>query len=109
MSVRDYLSMMKSIIQIEPWTSHDSYGEASYGVIKTYQARIEMKASLIRDTNGREVAARGKVYVAITSPIPSTKDRLTLPSPYTPTNPPILDVMPVQDEKGIHHVVLVIG
>ena len=108
MSVRDYLSMMKTIVQIEPWKSRDSYGEATYGITKTFRARIEMKATLVRDSNGREIAARGKVYVATTTP-PDTKDRLTLPAPYTPTNPPILDVMPVQDEKGIHHVVLVIG
>ncbi len=108
MSISDYRSMMKNIVQIEPWKSRDSYGDATYGTTKTYQARIEMKATLIRDANGREIAARGKVYLA-TSTVPSTKDRLTLPTPYTPTNPLILDVRPVEDETGIHHVVLVIG
>lgn len=107
MAIGEYLGMMPNIVKLEPFSSLDAFGEPSFGAAQSFRARIELKGRLIRDNQGREVASRGRVFLATTAP-PSTKDRLTLPAPYEPTNPLILDVRPVEDESGIHHVVLMI-
>ena len=103
-----FLGLMNKTVTVEPFALEDEYGVASYGSPNSYRARVEMKSSLVRDAQGHELVARGLVYLA-TAAIPGPKDRLTLPAGYEPRQPPILDVRPVEDEGGVHHVVLAIG
>ena len=114
----DLLDLLVSTVQIAPWVSYQGAGYANpvYGANVAYSARISLKDELVRSHDGREIMARGKVYLAplvgtyvAASAVPSTKDRITLPTGYAPSNPPILDVQPEQDEIGIYNVILVIG
>ncbi len=108
MAVSEYLGMMPATVTVEPFSSRDAYGAATYGLARSHRARIEMGNRLVTTASGEEKVARGRVFLATTAP-PSASDRLTLPAPYEPSRPPILDVRPVEDERGIHHVVLLIG
>ncbi len=107
MGIEEFGGFMPNTIELEAWKSRDAYGEDTFGVAQSFRARIQMGNKIIRTATGNEAVSRGRIFVA-TIFAPSTKDRLTLPSPYTPAKPPILDVRPVQDESGIHHVVLFI-
>lgn len=109
----EFLEFMPATVTIAPWISDDANANPTYGTAVSYSARISIKDELVRSHDGREIVAKGKVYLAaglqpITT-VPTTRDKITLPSQYVPTNPPILDVIPSQDQFGIHHVELVIG
>ena len=108
MGVSEYLGLMPATVTVEAWTGQDGYGEATYAAGRSHRARIEIGTRGLKETEIRELKARGRVFLATTAP-PSVKDRLTLPSPYDPPQPPILDVRPVEDEGGIHHCVIIIG
>ena len=114
----DFFDTLTSTALVAPWTAYEGpgYAKPAYGADVPYACRISLKDELVRSRDGREIAARGKVYLRpatgllfAASAVPSTKDRITLPAGYVPASPPILDVQPEQDEQGVHHVVLVIG
>src|SRR5574342_898332 len=97
--------MLDTTVTIEPYSTGDEYGVASYGTAVTYAARVESRSRWIAGIAGAEIAARGRVYLGTTT-IPSVKDRLTLPSGYTPSQPPILEAYPVTDGGRTAFVVL---
>ena len=104
MSIAEWDGMMPHSITIEPYQSVDPYGVYIYGSAVTYQARIQGKMRLIMNMQGEQIASSVTVYVAgfgITQ-----QDRLTLPSPFVPNQPPILNVGVVSDESGLHHTVI---
>jgi len=107
----ELLDLMPSTVKVAPWQAYAGAGFAApqFGADVTYQCRISMRDEYVRSKDGREIVARGKVFIPVTTNPFTTKDRITMPTAYTPANPPILDVQPEQDELGIHHVVLVIG
>jgi len=107
--VSAWLDMMADTITIEPWVSQSVSGVPTYsGVTTTYPCYIEMKNHLIVDALGREILARGRVFMGSNANI-SVKDKITLPSEYVPVSPPILAVNIATDESGNHHTTIEIG
>lgn len=105
----DWLDFMPDEVTITPWTAHSVSGVPTYGgTPRTHPARIEMKNHLCIDASGREILARGRVFMGTTT-IPSVKDKITLPAEYVPVSPPIISVNPISDETGIHHITIEIG
>ena len=92
----------------EAYSSQNAYGETTYASGITYPARVEMRSRLIAGSGGVESAARGRIFLYSTG-IPTVRDRITLPSGFSPTQPPILDVNPVYDDRGLDHVVVYFG
>jgi len=92
-------------VQLAPFTGLDADLKPSYGPDVAYTARVEDSQTIIRTPDSQEVASPRKVFLD-TSTIPSSKDRVTLPSGLTPAQPPILKVQPVHHQTGVHHVVL---
>lgn len=108
-NVAEWLDFMVDIVTITPWTGQNVTGVPTYGGTPvSYSAYIEMKNHLIVDANGREILAKGRVFLGTTAQI-SIKDKVTLPSDYVPVSPPILAVNLCNDELGTHHVTLEIG
>ena len=101
----DLLLMMPHQIAIEPYQSHNQYGEPTYGAAVTYTARVQGKVRMIRDSTGVERVSTVMCYVATTAAI-GPKDKLSLPSGWVPASPPILSVQRVSDESGDHHIVI---
>lgn len=101
----DLLSLMPHTVTVAPWVSQNAYGEASYGSAVSYTARIQGKMQMIRDATGVERVSTVTVYVATTASI-GPKDKLTLPSGWTPASPSIIAIQRVSDESGDHHTVI---
>jgi hypothetical protein len=98
----------KDRVTIEPYVSQNSYGEAVYnGFPVEYPARVEIKSRRIAGSGGVEIAARGRVLL-LTTTVPSTKDRMTLPTWAAPTQPPILAVGN-QIGDGLDHITVDFG
>lgn len=101
--------MMPDTVTLNAFVSRDGQSKPTYSPTAVeYDARIELKNHLIVDKHGREVLAKGRVFLAMTT-VPSVDDKLTLPAGYVPLTPPILAVNSVSDDVGSHHVVLEIG
>lgn len=101
----DLLSLMPHNITVAPWSSQNAYGEPTYGSAVSYTARVVGKMRMVRDANGTERVSTVTCYVATTASI-GPKDKLTLPSGWTPASPPIIAVQRVSDESGDHHTVI---
>jgi hypothetical protein len=108
----ELLELMTETVSIRTWIAQTPSGAPSYNpVAQTFPARIQLKSTMVRLKDGREVVARGLAYLAIASlaDVPSDADELTLPAGYDPQVPPILAVQTEMDEGSLHHVVVVLG
>ncbi len=90
-------SMLTSTITVEPWSSQDVYGQATYGTAVSMAARISKAPKLVRADDGREVVAGSTAWVDPVSTIIGARDRVTLPDGTTPT---VLSVERIPDERG---------
>ena len=89
-------------------TSHDGK-KPTYGSATNHSARVELGTFPTRDSGGREVTARGRVFINMTT-IPLGEDKLTLPSGLEPLVPPIWRILPHYDEGGaVDHVEIEFG
>lgn len=104
MGFNDWADMCPHTITVESFTGTDTYGNYSYGSPTTYKARVQGKTQLVTTVTGEETVSHMTIYVG-TSVI-GPRDRITLPSPFSPTVPNILDVQYVSDESGQHHSVV---
>ena len=104
--INEWADFMPHTIQVEPWVSYKGGGsDSNYGDAEPYSCRIEMRNHLVVDQNAKTVTARGRVFLLSTTVI-GYKDRVTLPTGYTPTKPPLIAVDVNDDETGTHHVCL---
>jgi hypothetical protein len=110
MSIEDFLDFMPDTVTVTPYVSTSANGAKTYDTanIISYPARVEMRNHLVLDKAGREVTARGTVYLGSTV-APGISDLLTLPAGFTPRTPPMIDINIESDEDGIHHIKLEIG
>lgn len=107
--VSNWLDMMADTITIDAWVRDSISGVPVYaGAPVGYQCYIEMKNHRIVDHLGREIMARGKVFVG-SAVVAGIRDQITLPSEYVPLTPPILAVNVANDEFGNHHTTIEIG
>ncbi len=97
--------MFPQTVTIEPFTSVNFNGEASYGPSNTFSARAVDKVHLIRNFEGEQVGSNTMVWVNTVSAI-GVRDRITLPAGYSPNQPPILSVSRFPDAEGLHHSVI---
>lgn len=91
-------------VTIEPFASLDQYGTKTYGSSVTHRARVQGKIRMVRSVTGEEVVSHITVYMGPVTV--GAQDRITLPSPFLPAQPAILDVQHVSDESGQHHTVV---
>lgn len=107
--INEWSDMMPDTITLDAFVSRSVSGVPTYANNPVpYPARINLKNHRVINARGREVTARGRVYVGTTI-LPSVEDKLTLPAGYVPLSPPIIAANPVSDESGTHHIVLEIG
>ena len=86
----------------------DKYGSPTYGTAVSYSAKVEESEKTHTTVSGQEVAGGYKIFLDTTS-IPDINGQLTMPTGFSPTNPPILAVRPVSDHNGINHIVIETG
>lgn len=92
-------------VTVEPFSTNNAYGEASYGTGVEYLARTETKTRFFRRADGSEVVSVAVTYLA-DAPTVSTKDRITLPDS---TQPPIVAVESMPDEVGTYYTAVFTG
>lgn len=105
MGIEEWTDMMPDTVTIEPFVSRDAFGDKTYGTARVYTARVQGKNEVVRTRDNVDAVSTVQVYVDWTPTI-SPDDRITLPSRFSPTQPPILSVQPVSDEAGPHHQVV---
>lgn len=105
----EWLDMMSDTVDVYPYLSQSVSGVPTYASLPTtYPAYIEMKNHRVIDAIGREVMAKGKVFLGVPAVI-DVRSKVVLPAEYVPTSPPIISVDIANDENGNHHSVLHIG
>ncbi len=103
--------MMPWTVTVAPRSSGNSYSGQSYGTAVSHDAAIQMNIgtqggdSIVKDATGQEVVFRYRIFLKTTT-IPDVLDEVTLPSEFGSVTPEIVNVKPVSDENGIHHVIL---
>lgn len=95
----------RDTVTIEPFSSQDSHGQPAYGDPVTYTARVVGKVRQVRDVNGLERVSTATTYILDTVAL-TPRDRITLPSRFSPTQPNILSIAQEPDERGWHHTVV---
>ena len=93
-------------VTIYPFVSEDEAGKPTYGTAASYPAKIERQERITRDNDMQTIRSRRLIYLYTQNTAISTKDRLVLPAGYEPLEPKIMDVRVVQDQFGVHHIVL---
>jgi len=98
-------------ITVNAFASRNIVGDPTYSTAATtYTAREEKRQHLTVGTDGRDVMARGLVFVGLSSTggAPSIKvnDKVTLPDG---TAPPLVNVETLRDRTSVNHVVLHYG
>lgn len=105
---KDWLSMGSTSVRINALSTMDGYGAPVFSTAgSTYDAIFEESKKIIPRPDGRTEVSSHIVYVLSTSATISMQDQLTVPG--TSEQPRILGVDHVRDDKGQHHVELLIG
>lgn len=99
-----WASMCPHTVIVEPFVSLNEYGNPTYGAGVSRKARVQGKTQMITTMTGEEKVSLVTVYLA--SGTVGAQDRITLPAPFSPTQPGILAVQHVSDESGQHHTVV---
>jgi hypothetical protein len=102
-SFSDFIDMCPHTVTVEPFVSLDPYLKYTYGPPVTYRARVQGKNQMITTVQGEDVVSSVQVYLSGTV---TPQDRITLPSPFSPSQPSILAIGQVSDESGSHHQVV---
>jgi len=106
MSLLDAVApLCQQTVTVEPYASQDAYGAETYGSPVTYQARVVGKVRRITAASGEERVSTVTVYLVDSTGL-TTRDRVTLPDGWTPSQPTILAVARVPDASGAEHEVL---
>jgi hypothetical protein len=89
-------------VTIEPFSSYDLSGNATYSAGSTYPARIEVRRKRVFTAEGNEVTTNLVIYLDNDVSMNSyCKDRITLPvGYYGERQPRILNIMGARDYYG---------
>lgn len=93
---QEFLDMLGDKIQIAALLKRDSYGQPTYGPIRTYPGRINYETRNVLGKDNQIVQARGVAWLACVDPV-GADDRIIFPDG---TEPTILMVAAGSDENG---------
>lgn len=84
------------------------YAQRVYSSASTFNARIEFKSRIVKDERSRDIVSKTCLFTPTydvdgTTASIGVSDRITLPSGFTPQQPPIISVEPHYDHEGPHH------
>lgn len=111
------LTMVRHLRDLVGWEQAltiDSHGNvSSYAALKNVKGRIESKVMRVTAHDGREAVSKSRVVlqdVAVDgTPVSiGVRDRITLPSPHVPTQPPILNFDQDNHDHGVYAWVLIL-
>lgn len=101
--------LMVDSITIEPWASQDADLKPTYGAPVTYSnALVELHSERLMDAEGREFRSSVRVLIPERLTSIGLRDRVTLPSGFVPSQPPLRAIFGHKG-LGLDHTVLVFG
>lgn len=104
-SVAAWRYLAKDTVTLAAPSSLNRAGEATYGTATTYQAHCQGKVQRVTDATGQERISTVTTYV-IGTVAATTKWQITLPSRFSPSQPPIIAVGQHTGDQGWHHTVI---
>lgn len=97
--VADLAELFSETVVVEAYTGQAQHGVDTYASGVSRACHIEGRSRVIRDLSGQERVSTVTVTLAGAFGT-SEKDRITLPSRFAVTQPPILAVKRMTDENG---------
>lgn len=104
---KDWLTLGSTSVNIAALSTHDAYGVPTFATGSTYDAIIQDARRLIQRPDGRTEVSTHTIFVLSTSLSVGLQDRVTIPG--SCEQPRLLGVEHVRDDKGQHHVELLVG
>ena len=92
-------SLMRDTVTLEPYASQNKSAEETFGTAVTYKARVVGRIKAVIDLTGQERVSSVTTYFGASLTV-TPRDRITLPAPFVPTQPKILAVEQIPDERG---------
>lgn len=92
-------SLMRDTVTIAPYLSQNKSAEETFGDAVRYQARVVGRIKSVTDLTGQERVSSVTTYFGAALTL-TPRDRITLPAPFTPTQPKILAIEQFPDERG---------
>jgi hypothetical protein len=94
------LELMPDSIVVERQTGYTEFGQRAFDVPFTLEpCRIEGRVRRVTAVDGSEKVSSVQIYLSQTPGLSPT-DRVTLPSPWTPTQPEIIAISRESDNHG---------
>ena len=106
--------MMPDVISYQVAGAKDSYGDITFGAIKTYRARIIGEQKMVTSFQGEEVTSNQTVYVAGVI-VAQPEDMITVSTSivnstqFSATHPKMVGAKRIPDQFGTHHSTLYLG
>lgn len=106
--------MMPDVISYQVAGAKDSYGQITFGAVKTYRARIIGEQKMVTSFQGEEVTSNQTVYVAGVI-IAQPEDQITLSTGIVNStqdsaiHPKMMGAKRIPDQFGTHHSTLYLG
>jgi len=101
----ELLSLMPHTITVAAELSRDVSGNKTYDTAESYTARVVNKLKRVINAEGHEAVSHTTCYVDTVDSI-KLSSQITLPSGFSPQQPPIIRVDRLSDESGLHHTVI---
>lgn len=95
----ELVALMQDSITIEPYTGQSVNTEETYGSSVSYTCRVVGRRKMVRTATGEEAVSQVTVWLDRVADI-NPRSRITLPSRFTPQQPPILAIESFPDEQG---------
>ena len=95
------LGLLADTVTLEAYASQNQYGETTYSAATTHACHISGKVQTVTDQAGNERVSRVQVYLGSAAGV-TVRDRVTLPTRFSPTQPVILAVRHYADEVGAY-------
>jgi len=101
--LRDAIAALcREQVTLEAFTSQSAYGARAYDAPVSLRARVSQRSRQVVLSSGAVIASQTQVYLVDDVSV-DTRDRITLPEPYTPRQPPILAVRRAPDATGARY------
>lgn len=99
--------LLTDTITIEPWSSQDADLKPTFGTSVSYPAFVELSEKHFTDADGRQFTSHARAVIKDRVFV-DLRSRVTLPSGFVPSQPPLRAVFS-QKGLGMDHTTLVFG
>ena len=100
-----YLLLMPHTLTLEVYSGTDGFGTPHFKSAVSLLGLVVQDVKKISDLRGQVKDSMTQIYLGTTTAI-GVRDRLTLPSGFSPAAPSILRVARYSDKDGLHNTVV---